>query len=187
VRGFTIIEIIVVVAVTILLSSYVVSYTRTGQRQILLYAETQKLASSVLMAKSLAIESFADTRQGNCGYGLAIDYGQKNYSIFYYATSTTSNQPKYAQCPTIKKDGELLLDRITPFSAATRLSSELAFRFPAPADAIYYVLFVPPDPETLIAGSDGTIFPGSGSIYLQTSDGLAKLTVTVNPAGQVNF
>ena len=186
-RGFTLVEILVIIAVTALLSAYIVSYQRTGQRQILLYVETQKMAGLILKAKSLAIESFADTSQGNCGYGLAVNYGSGSYGLFYYTTSTPDTKSKYVQCSAIKKTGVLASGRITALLAATPLNPEIVFRTPVPTDAIYYVLFVPPDPETLIADNNGNISPSSGAVYLETKDGLAKSTITVNPAGQVNF
>jgi prepilin-type N-terminal cleavage/methylation domain-containing protein len=188
-KGFTLVEILVVVTITALLSAYVVSYTRTGQRQITLYIEKQKIAGLILKAKSLAIESFTQVSQGNCGYGLAVNYGQRSYSIFYYATSTASSQPKYVQCPQLKISGSLVLQQVVTSSDVMQLNTDLAFpssidSFP---DALYYVLFVPPAPQTLIAGKNGNILPDSGTIYFNTSDGSASTTVTVNPAGQVNF
>ncbi len=191
-RGFTLIELLVVIAVTVLLSTYIISYQRTGQRQILLYVESQKIASLILKAKSLAIESFVDVSQGNCGYGLRVDYSGKSYGIFYYATSTTDNESKYIQCQEIKRSGSLAPGRIVPFSDTTQLNSELVFWTPPPGNAtppLYYVLFVPPDPETLLVDQSGDIVsgPGSEAVYLETKDGLASTTVVVNPAGQVNF
>ncbi len=186
-RGFTLVELLVVIAVMVFLSAYIISYQKTGQRQITLYVEAQKMASLILKAKSLAIESFVDVSQGNCGYGLEVNYNQGSYNMFYYATSTTNNQSKYIQCPGIKKNGVLASDQIVAFSGVERLNSGLVFQTPMPDDAIYYVLFVPPDPETLIADQNGNIFSGSGIINIKTKDGLAKAAITVNSAGQVNF
>jgi len=184
--GFTLIELLVVIAVTVMLSSYLVSYNRSSQRQIILYVEQQKIANLIFKAKSLAIESFIKTEEGNCGYGLAVNYSARNYSIFYYATSTVSDQPKLVQCSEIKKNGANL-DQIRTLSDTTSLNSNLVFKSPEPTDALYYVLFVPPDPQTIIVDKNGDLLSDPGTIYLQTGDGSAQAVVTVNLAGQVNF
>jgi prepilin-type N-terminal cleavage/methylation domain-containing protein len=195
--GFTLVELLVVVSIMAIMSTYVATYFRSSQPRLTLYAEQQKIASLIFKAKSLAMESFVETSKGNCGYGLAMDYANSGYYIFYYTTSTASNQPKSVQCPAIKQNGKLDATQIKPFSDATTLSQGLSFPsnsfLNSQPDILYYILFVPPNPTPLILDKTYKVILDknnkaiSGSIYLQTADGSVTSTVSVNTAGGVDF
>lgn len=58
--GFTLLEILIVISITIMISGIAISYNGSTQQQIGLYVEVQKLAELILRAKSLAVSTYRD-------------------------------------------------------------------------------------------------------------------------------
>ncbi len=182
-NGFTLIELIVVVSITAMLSSFAILYSKIGQRQITLYIEQQKIAELILRAKSLSFSTYFQPGR-TCGYGLHIDYGLRRYSIFSYLPPGPVGNP---QCDTIAA-AQILPSNVQTFSDLNTLDTNLAFRSPSPADALSYVLFVPPNPTTILSANPGGILSvNPAKIYLQTKDGGGAVVITVSQAGQVDF
>ena len=183
--GFTLIEILIVVSITVFLSAQIITYSRSGERQIALYVEKQKIAGIILKAKSLAVEAYSTgAGQTICGYGVEIDYQRGEYGIFSYDPAPPAGS---ADCSGISN---LIQNRITTFSDLFKINPALTFPPPGslPADAIKYVLFISPDPTVVInVGQGGSPSLQAGKIYLQTKNGAAKTSITVSPAGQVDF
>ena len=48
-------------------------------------------------------------------------------------------------------------------------------------------LFVPPDPTVFLWSDGGILLSSSGNIYLETKDGSARASVSMNPGGQISF
>lgn len=179
-RGFTLIEIIVVVAVTMLLSSIVIFYNSSTREQLTLFTEKAKLAEVVLRAKSLAISTYADG-SSRCGYGLYLDPAARAYSIISYQPADcrilTSVDPDPAVRVALPNATYVL-----PPTLALGASSTTS------ADAVAYVIFIPPDPHVLIARADGSLVPndqGVLSLYGVRSGTAAG--VIVSTAGQITF
>lgn len=179
-KGFTLIEILVVVAITIMVSAFAVSYSKIGQNQVTLYIEAQKLAGLIFRAKTLAIATYNDPVPTlSCGYGLEINYSSGQYRIFSY-----DPLPPIFDCSAIVS--------VPPPSRRTvvspsSLNAGVVFNN-APADSLHLVLFVPPDPRTLLSNdAGGAISGGPATIYLETADGSANTSITVSLAGQVDF
>jgi hypothetical protein len=189
-RGFTLLEILIIVTVTAIISAFAVVYSNVSKTQLALYAEQQKVAGLILKAKSLAIETHMSAGQGggvHCGYGIKIDYGAnpQSYGIFYYnRPGPTDADP---QCDTIKNAG------IDPslFDAGSDLPSfdldrGIILRSSEP-DSLVYVLFVPPNPTTVIDTIGNNPSLVAGNVYLTTKDGSASAVVAIEPGGQVDF
>lgn len=184
-RGFTIIETLVVVAVLAMVSATVILYGKRSSRYTALYVEKQKTAELILRAKSLAISTYTNP-VNTCGFGFMADYTRKTYSVFSYRLD-----PLNPDCDQIKST-RINPDRVVKVNSSSSdvpLNSNLIFQTPPPADAIAYLLFVPPDPVTIMSADpvNGTIFSGPGKLYLQTLDLADSATVTVSPVGQVDF
>lgn len=176
-EGFTIIEVLIVVAITILLSSSLITYTSTARQQIALYAEEAKLGQTIYRAKSLALSSRSMTvgSQQICGYGVHFDYDYMKYSIFSYL------KPQNLNCKDISAIDGNYENTISTFNVNKNLKL-------VPAEkGIYDVLFIPPDPLTLMRTEGGTVNNGSAAAILKTADGSLYFTITVNSNGLVDF
>jgi prepilin-type N-terminal cleavage/methylation domain-containing protein len=175
--GFTIIEILVVIAITSLLSGLIVTYSSTGRDQVSLYVEESRLAQTILRAKSLAISTYANVSAPSCGYGFHIDYQGQQYQVFSY------NPPVCGGVTSINPAFMIPIDSI-------RLTTSLIISnsIPGGGSGISDVLFVPPDPKTLIWTVADPATPTSlGDINLATKSGNASVTIGVNAAGQISF
>ena len=60
-KGFTLIEILIVLAITAVLSGLAIVYTHVGQNQISLSIEESKIAQLILEAKELSIATYSRT------------------------------------------------------------------------------------------------------------------------------
>lgn len=173
--GFTLLELLIVVSITALLSSYAILYTATGRQQVALYVEASKITQTVLKSKSLAIATYANPAAPVCGYGVRVDSGASAYALFSY------NAPDCSSIPSIDFADASKYTELERFSLAPGLAFQTGS---TPLDA---VLFVPPDPETLLWSGGTPLQSGSGFISIQTRDGLASVRVGVSTAGQVTF
>lgn len=177
--GFTLVEILVILGITALISGFAVSYGRVGQRQIALYVETAKMAGLMFRAKSLAIATYgAASRPRSCGYGFAVDYDSKSYVLFNYQP-----QPESPNCTDIISIDPAFRFIVSSFKINTGLEMDNAA-----SDSLHSILFVPPSPRTLIStGPDGALSSGPATLHLRTVDSLLKGKISVNSSGQIDF
>jgi len=176
-KGFTIIEVLVAVSITIFLSSALILYNSRSREQTSLYLEQGKVAQIISRAKSLAISTYA--RENNCGYGVRFDYANSKYYIFAYGGAPVN-------CATVAQDGiDLQFESEVAGFPPFQLNPVLIFG--SGQNRLTDVLFIPPDPETVIM-TEGDAFPvENGTVYLQTKDGLAGVSVKVGVAGQITL
>ncbi len=191
--GFTLIELLVVVAVTLVVSSIMIVYGNKSRSQASLSIEAAKIAQVILRAKSLAISTY-NIPPIPCGYGIKIDYPNKEYSLVLY-----DYLPTETECLDIKDRLVQEQTRIVPLAASGipetyRLSEGVVFPTP-PSGLVEYVVFVPPDPKTHIflrpGGGGGSPNPaltsGSGEIKIETQDGSVGISIFITPFGQLSF
>lgn len=85
-KGFTLVEIIVVVAITVLLSSIAITYNRSGERQIVLFRDQALVVGLLNRAKSLAIQKYRDPDisgdYSTCAFGLHFESGSRDFILF---------------------------------------------------------------------------------------------------------
>ena len=176
--GFTLIELLVSVTVTALLSSFVIVYTTSGRAQTALYVEQSKVIQVIVRAKSLAISTY-DAPAPLCGYGVHFDPDAGTYDLFSYRSLDCVH-----------------ISFIDPDASANYVSLH---RYLLPQnlmlrdgeDAIRDVLFIPPDPKTLLwKESEGVLIPierGAGKVYLAAKNGPWSSDLQVSVAGQISF
>ncbi len=166
-RAFTLIEIIVTIALMAIFAGIAILSSRNGQAAMALSGEAEKIGQFALEAKSLALVAYSPSGSAICGYGVVVDPGSQTYSIFAY-------EPGGSPCPSA--------DSVTvpgiydgtehPYSGGT-------WRVPTAQGVTIssggVVLFYPPDPTVL----------GGGSFSL--SGGGGSKTISVSSAGQVSF
>ena len=203
-RGFTLIEILIVLAVTAVLSSFAIIYTHVGQNQISLSIEESKIAQFILEAKELSVATYS-SNSPTCAYGVAFNYASSTYSLFEYNAAVVS--PEYGGrqiCPSLTSTsvafdtGAVQQYQSGSWQVHTAQGVVLDGSGGAASDTIQYILFYPPDPCTMINLVQQTTFlsdcssiagspPSAADVRLSTVDKSMSRTITVNPAGQVNL
>lgn len=174
--SFTLIEILVVVGVTLILSATLIVWNSKSRGQLSLSIERAKISQLIFKSKSLAIASYTAVNPPLCGFGVFFDYTQTpaSYSLFSYKKPLPSSD-----CSSI---GQLEADFVD-IKEEFKLSSDLLF-----ADGsvkIDAVFFVPPDPLTMVFSGNGTTT--EGYVYLTTRDGSNATNIKVTSAGQISL
>ncbi len=163
-----------------IISSMAIVYNKLGERQITLYIETQKISEMIFRAKALALATYNQNPpplNPSCGYGLEINYQSGQYDVFSY-------EPPVSQGCAISQINTAYR---TVLGAVEMLHTDLAFDN-VPPDALYAVLFVPPEPRVLMSSqSSGNLGTTPLKIYLVTKNGSLSTVISVNLAGQINF
>ena len=198
--AFTLVEMLVVIGITALVSAAAIMYSNVGQNEVALTVETAKIAQLVLQARELALDTYSGTG-GACAYGVHFDLTSvpQTYSLFAFA-------PGGGPCPsaaTVASTTALSSAVMVQYEPSSwHLQPGQGVRLFARGDAgipsscqniLTDVLFYPPVPATLIslASNPNETFssptPSVSSICLQTVDGKNAAVITLNPAGQVNF
>ena len=173
-QGFTLVELLVTVSITALLSSFVIVYTSRGRAQTTLFVEQAKVGQVIIRAKSLAISTY-DSATSLCGYGVHFDIPAGTYALFSYTAS---------HCAQISS--------IDPTDAAAyaelqRFSLPKALIFEQSPDSLQDVFFLPPDPTTFVWSGGVLLASGSGAVRVKTADNVYLRVVQVSTAGQVSF
>lgn len=191
--GFTMVEIIVVIAITTFMASILISYSHKSGEQIILNTEKAKIAQTILRVKSLTLAGFTQplSEPPPCSYGFYIDYTAKTYSIFEYSP--------VAGCDSILDSNNNPINTDPPISpsplgfkviSTEKLSPEVKFTTPLPADHLVYIVFVPPDPKVIVFNDDRSMYLGSNPkvIYLETRSETLKTAIGINVAtGQLSL
>lgn len=196
--AFTLIEMLVVIGISTVVSAAAIVYSTSGQNEVALTVETAKIAQLILQARELALDTYSGT-SGACAYGVHFDLkgNPQTYSLFAYVPGTK-------HCPAASSVASSSISSAVMGSYASsswQLQVPKALALFAQGDAnmpascknlITDILFYPPSPTTLIAiaGTNGTFSspsPSVSTVCLRTTNGNNTATITVNPEGQVSF
>ncbi len=189
--GFTLVELIVVIGITVFMASILISYSHRSGEQIILNTEKAKIAQTILRVKSLALAGFTQpaSAPAPCAYVFSIDYSAVTFSISEYS-------PSYG-CDNIFNAQNSIDDIATNPSrfksiSTDQLNPEVKFPSSLPADHLTYLVFVPPEPKAIVFEDSRNMYlnpdPSPKVIYLETLDGSLKTSISVNPStGQLTF
>lgn len=187
--AFTLVEMLVVIGITMLLSSIAIGYSKIGQNEVALTVETSKVAELILQAKELSINTYGLTESGAkaCAFGVHFDVAAQTYSLFAYTSSA-------ARCPSIASTTASTFSYADPgtVQAYQPGSWNIPIAQGVQMDSADFsdVLFYPPVPITLINPNAGDQFapaPVVSTIHLSTTDGRNSSVITINHEGQVSF
>jgi prepilin-type N-terminal cleavage/methylation domain-containing protein len=186
--GFTLVEMLIVLAISVLFSTIVILYGHAGQDTVALSVEEANISQLILKAKGLSINTYASVGLG-CGDGVNFNFASGTYSLFVYSPSWNGNVcPSYASTTA---HGISLAD-MQPYDTQSwqqPMAQGLIMETSSP-NALADILFYPPDPATLISRDGQTWFfsnpPQNSNIYLQTVTGNSSATIAVSPTGQVS-
>jgi len=176
--GFTLIELMVVMAIVTFLTTILVGYSRQSGRQLLLSSAEARILSLVSRAKFLSIETFLKDLGGAgptrkvCAYGVHMDTVKNEIFIFQ------DRKPAAAGCPAS--------DKYEPGANDARLFGELDSVKIDPDlmtldGTLKDIVYIPPDPDVIINNSGA----GEATIKVDLKDGSGGFVITVTNAGQV--
>lgn len=186
--GFTLIEMLIVIAISGMIASLAISYSGTERNQTALSVEKTKLAQFILQARALTLATHTNQEGYVCGYGVKFDTAANTYSLFAYIP-----QIGPAACPFDTDITYAALTAETASGMSVEVEDTAATWQVQPgnniilADAPPIIFFYPPEPETFIFNSPGDSGSAQGSIVLESSDQKNSTTIAVNSSGQVNF
>lgn len=177
--GFTLIEILVVISVTLVLSGILIGYSREAGKQLILVNNQAKLVSLIARAKSLSIATFIENTLPSapgspitCGYGVHVDTASGEIFIFRdLAVNCASGDNKFGSGD-VKLTGQLDVFKLD--SQAIQFASDTTLRD---------IIFIPPDPTVIINGAVST---KEAAISIEIKGGSSKSTVKVNNAGRIS-
>ncbi len=187
-NGFTLIEVIIVIAISTILAAIALGYSSVGRDQTALSVEETKISQFILQARTLSIATYGNNT-GACGYGVLFDPTDQTYSLFAYV-------PNLQSCPlasVVETDGSASIEdaanqkKYTDETWQVHIGSGVVLS--SKSDSVDLVLFYPPDPTTFLvqAGTPELFTYQTSNVYLTTSDGMSSKTITINSAGQVSF
>jgi prepilin-type N-terminal cleavage/methylation domain-containing protein len=170
-RGFTLIEMVVVLAITAGLSSFLIIYNRASREYIALSVEAAKIAQVIGRARSYAVSFRTDpSAPATCGYGVTFDLAGQAYSFVRYEGTP---------CTGIELAGPTVIPLET-----YRLDPKL--RFGAGANVLEAVLFSPPEPKAYLLDANGNELAPPVPVNLEYPGG-GGAAVTVEYGGQVSL
>ncbi len=161
-KGFTLIEVLVVVGILALLSATLIIYSHTGERQIILFKEQARIVSTISQAKSLSIATFGQVNVP-CGYGVHFS-PPKNFLIFEDLANDCQDADK-------RWSGE------NETFESFQLDPAVVFENLSLTD----IVFIPPNPSVVITPPQD-----QSTIIIKTVDGNSSTTIKVNNAGQIS-
>lgn len=170
-KGFTIIELLVVLSVISILSSGLIFYSRTAERQIILFKEQAKIISLLQKAKVLSLSTYAQS-SAPCGYGVNFSKDANKMILFQdISPSSSSNcadaDNSYTLSLISEKMEEIPLDKTVKFSEV----------------GISNIVFIPPDLKVVL---DNEISKNEGLVKISTIDNLAERSIKITNFGQVS-
>ena len=198
--GFTLVEAIVVVGIAVMLTTILLVYTRSSEKQVIFFKEQARLVNAFFRAKAFAIETFQPQLEPGlpvnpalprlCGWGVHLSRTDNRYIIFRDLADSSgvcSPNPQYDNPnPNSSEDFEIVeLDTnvigITCLVLNAVPGTPCGIGGPSQID----IIFVPPDPKVVfhpvVAGASEAI------IALELADGSRYSEIRINRAGQISF
>jgi Tfp pilus assembly major pilin PilA len=174
--GYTLIEIVIVIGITLVLAGITLSYTATTKQYVSISVETAHVAQYLARAKSEALASYAQAGAA-CGYGIFIA-NATDMERFAYNDATNCSSTGMSVASITNAANRTLLETSKIGSGITLDTSN---------GVVQAVVFVPPDPTTyyVVRGS-GALNPGANGI-IRLLGSSASADVRITGAGQITF
>lgn len=169
--GFTILELLVVVGLSMFLMGTTIAYNRSLERHLILFQEQARVVGVIQKAKSLTLGAYGVVGQVICGYGVAfsLDGNMRLFRDLPSGPDCSTANGIFAGAGTSEEIEVVKVDTV-------------AVRFrPLPLSQIF---FVPPQPRVTILDPVGTSIPDA-LIEIETIDGVGVSGVRLNDLGQI--
>jgi prepilin-type N-terminal cleavage/methylation domain-containing protein len=174
-KGFTMVEIMVVVAIILIFSSIMVANYRFGNQRLSLEMQTNQFAQNVRKMQSWSMSAHKVLNISQPGYGIFFD--QNDPSKYYLYVDNGYDQPSGVIPGNGKYDsGFDTIQEIIVFSDGAKIQS----CNPARAS----ITFIPPDPSVKIVDGAGGLVDQT-TISFASQDSVLTHTVVINKAGLI--
>ncbi len=177
--GFTLIELMVTVSLTVLFTAFAATSNRSTNNQIALYTEQGKIINLIYKARSLAISTYTRTENSEdvpCGYGIylnKIDYQSPVSEIIIFKDLPDFDGTCKVYTDFINQQNLYNYDEGENFEVVKLSNVEVNANFTS-------MLFIPPDP---VVYTDSLDFPLDIEIYSPKLD--SSIYLQVNRFGQI--
>ncbi len=169
-KGFSLIELLVVISIILIMSALILASYRSGQIRYTLNLAAEQIISNLRQAQNSAISGkMAETYNG---YGIYFRVNQSYYIIF-----GDVNGNKTYETPT----SDILLET-TQLPNGIKINSIVQG---ATSYSYAEVDFEPPAPKTYIKGRSAEQNSNSLIINLSTADGSLSKNITISPFGLI--
>lgn len=172
-EGFSLIETLVVIAITGILTAMAIGYTRGNEGRIALIVERAKLQGMLERAKALALQGYeregGETDLGIC-YGVYFDFSVGR-SLKLFRESVLQRAEGGVFCPTFD-DASLNRENVETQPIDPRIQGD--------SRGVFEISFKSPD---LTVFANGEVFAGSKEIRLRVLDSVSEEAVVVVGAG----
>ncbi len=180
--GFTIIEMVIVVAIVGILSGMTLIYNRSGAEQLKLFKEEAMVVGILNRARALAAEKF-NKNPDSCAFGIHFMAGSPNFLLFQDLKPADKEFCKefdgHYNNDFVYKSGESIQDLALEKGLTFEISSGLAGT-PVMAGNQVDIMFVPPE-----LGVVSTV-PLPVNLKISTSASGDSKTVIINDTGQIS-
>lgn len=167
-QGFSLMEMLVVIAITVLFLSMMLLYTRTGGQQIIIFREQANFIANIERARSNSVQRIQPSGQRVCGYGVSFsDPTHPNTYVFFRALPDATNS-----CTNFSYSGD--------FEALETITVDSRIRV---THSVTDLLFVPPEPRVFFDGTQS--LGGEATFTFSVSGSSRPATVTINSGGQI--
>ncbi len=201
--GFTLIESLVVVAITVTLLGSLIVYSRGGEAQVAFLKEQATLTGVFLQARSFAIDAFQPTLQPSpggpdelsitervCSWGVHVVPGSPGGQYILFR-DLDPNWPAVVDCSGASKSYDDPKEAFQVFNLPPSLKIQCVGLTPdelcdgqmSPRD----ILFIPPVPKVLFSANSVTSDTAKEfEVRLMLADGSKSSIITVTKGGSVN-
>ena len=188
-RGFTLIEITIVVSIIIILGTIFIANYRGGEKQFALKRSAHKMAQDLRGAQEMAMSARPTTPasfQGafpKGGYGIYFEKGARSYILFADCDGNGlySESGSASSCAAAKEEGASFPEKLEEFYLEEGIYIK-AIKDMASVDELSITIF-PPDPTVTINAND---LAESAEIHL-TFDGNSEKIISINKSGLIEI
>lgn len=164
-NGYTLIEMLVVVAILMLLTSITILYGRTGEEQVSLFRSQAEIIGVLNRAKTLSLQIYFSGGEKVCGYGVHFDKTQEAFFLFKDLADDCSTANHKYDNVNEQMESPRLLPKNLRFGDLTSVTD---------------VDFVPPDPKTYLTPTST-----EATVIIQNEAGTANVKIKINQGGQI--
>jgi len=170
--GYTLVELLVVLGVTVLLSSLLIVYSHEGERMGNIMRVRAQVVADINRAKNLAITARDWNGEKTCGYGVYFDTKNNQYIIFTDPSSANCGASDHLRNSSGQNDVEVI---------------KVPQKFQLMETNVQQVFFMPPNPTVFF---DGDVAENSSTTevlitFIYQNETQPAFVVHINPIGQV--